>query len=341
MGRLLNARSTRPGSRTSPSARSPGRAWPTADLARLRARTCWSSPASPTPCARSFAATKCACSAARARAARADVRARRARRRRRRGPRPAQSCCARSRCSARDACGQEHRASASSRSASSWRRPRSCSAPTRCSAISAAKRTLPLLDGTGRAPRRDRRPDRARGPQRALRRSTRSDAQHRASWRAAREPRMRFADRREGSRRRAPRLRRRRRALARAGSAAPRQLANLVRERLHGDRTYFNVNMRFEVTNVCDASCSFCAFAKLEEGAPGAHTMTHEQAWQELAEHPDPRLTELHMVNGLHPQLAVRVVRRAAARVASACGRTCTSSASPASRSIFSPRSSA
>ena len=31
--------------------------------------------------------------------------------------------------------------------------------------------------------------------------------------------------------------------------------------------------------------------------------MTHEQAWQELAEHPDPRLTELHMVNGLHPQL--------------------------------------
>ena len=27
-------------------------------------------------------------------------------------------------------------------------------------------------------------------------------------------------------------------------------LANQVRERLHGDRTYFNVNMRFEATNV-------------------------------------------------------------------------------------------
>ena len=38
------------------------------------------------------------------------------------------------------------------------------------------------------------------------------------------------------------------------------QLANGVRERLHGDRTYFNVNMRLEVTNVCEASCSFCAF---------------------------------------------------------------------------------
>jgi aminodeoxyfutalosine synthase len=81
------------------------------------------------------------------------------------------------------------------------------------------------------------------------------------------------------------------------------QLANLVRERLHGDRTYFNVNMRLEVTNVCGASCSFCAFAKLQEGQPGARTMTHEQAWQELADFPDPGLTELHMVNGLHPDL--------------------------------------
>lgn len=80
-------------------------------------------------------------------------------------------------------------------------------------------------------------------------------------------------------------------------------LASEVRERRHGDRTYFNVNMRFEATNVCEASCSFCAFAKLEEGAPGAHTTTHEAAWKELAEHPDPRLTELHMVNGLHPRL--------------------------------------
>ena len=80
-------------------------------------------------------------------------------------------------------------------------------------------------------------------------------------------------------------------------------LANQVRERQHGDRTYFNVNMRFEATNVCQASCSFCAFAKLKEGAPGAHTTTHEAAWSELAEHPEPRLTELHMVNGLHPGL--------------------------------------
>lgn len=81
------------------------------------------------------------------------------------------------------------------------------------------------------------------------------------------------------------------------------QLANRVRERKHGDRTFFNVNMRFEATNVCEASCSFCAFQKLEEGMPGARTTTHEKAWAELADFPDPRLTELHMVNGLNPNL--------------------------------------
>jgi aminodeoxyfutalosine synthase len=81
------------------------------------------------------------------------------------------------------------------------------------------------------------------------------------------------------------------------------QLANEARERLHGDRTYFNRNMRIEVTNVCVASCLFCSFAKLEEGAPGARTMTHEQAWAELRARMDDPPSEIHIVNGLHPGL--------------------------------------
>lgn len=81
------------------------------------------------------------------------------------------------------------------------------------------------------------------------------------------------------------------------------RLANIVRERLHGDRTFFNVNMRFEATNVCEASCTFCAFQKLEEGMPGARTTSHQAAWDELEKFPDPKLTELHMVNGLNPNL--------------------------------------
>jgi aminodeoxyfutalosine synthase len=81
------------------------------------------------------------------------------------------------------------------------------------------------------------------------------------------------------------------------------QLANQVRERLHGDRTYFNRNMRLEVTNVCVASCLFCSFAKLEEGAPGAHTMRVEEAWAELEARMEDPPSEIHIVNGLHPGL--------------------------------------
>jgi aminodeoxyfutalosine synthase len=81
------------------------------------------------------------------------------------------------------------------------------------------------------------------------------------------------------------------------------QLANEVRERLHGDRTYFNRNMRIEVTNVCMASCLFCSFAKLEEGQPGAHTMSLEEAWRELEIRMDDPPGEIHVVNGLHPGL--------------------------------------
>lgn len=80
-------------------------------------------------------------------------------------------------------------------------------------------------------------------------------------------------------------------------------LANELREKLHGDRTFFNVNMRYEATNVCVANCRFCAFAKMKEGDPGSHTSSLEEAWKELERFPDPRLTELHMVNGLHPDL--------------------------------------
>jgi aminodeoxyfutalosine synthase len=84
------------------------------------------------------------------------------------------------------------------------------------------------------------------------------------------------------------------------------KLANEVREKRHGDRTYFNRNIRIEVTNVCVASCLFCSFAKLEEHMPGAHTMSLEEAWHELEVRANDHATaptEVHVVNGLHPGL--------------------------------------
>jgi aminodeoxyfutalosine synthase len=81
------------------------------------------------------------------------------------------------------------------------------------------------------------------------------------------------------------------------------RLAHAVRARRHGDVAYFNKNMRLEVTNVCQASCLFCSFAKLEEGAPGSHTMKLEEAWRELEARMGDPPDEIHVVNGLHPGL--------------------------------------
>ena len=80
-------------------------------------------------------------------------------------------------------------------------------------------------------------------------------------------------------------------------------LANRERERRHGDDTFFNHNLRLEATNVCVASCLFCSFARLQPGDTGAYTMSLEQAWDKLRERGDQALTEVHLVNGLHPDL--------------------------------------
>jgi aminodeoxyfutalosine synthase len=80
-------------------------------------------------------------------------------------------------------------------------------------------------------------------------------------------------------------------------------LANREREKRHGAKTYFNYNLRIEATNVCVASCLFCSFARLQPGMPGAYTMSLEDVWDKLRQRANQPLTELHIVNGLHPDL--------------------------------------
>jgi aminodeoxyfutalosine synthase len=80
-------------------------------------------------------------------------------------------------------------------------------------------------------------------------------------------------------------------------------LANREREKRHGPRTYYNYNLRLEATNVCVASCLFCSFARLKPGDAGAYTLSLEQAWDKLRRRAGQPLTEIHIVNGLHPDL--------------------------------------
>ncbi len=80
------------------------------------------------------------------------------------------------------------------------------------------------------------------------------------------------------------------------------ELAHEVRTRKNGDRVLFNVNRHLNLTNVCTASCAYCSFQR-KPGEKDAYTMRVEEAVR-LAKAMEPSgLTELHIVNGLHPTL--------------------------------------
>jgi aminodeoxyfutalosine synthase len=79
-------------------------------------------------------------------------------------------------------------------------------------------------------------------------------------------------------------------------------LANIVRERLHGDVTYFNVNRHINPTDVCVANCRLCAFGK-QKRDPTSYTMSLEQVWEVAGKGWSEAITEFHIVGGLHPEL--------------------------------------
>ena len=82
-------------------------------------------------------------------------------------------------------------------------------------------------------------------------------------------------------------------------------LANLVRERMHGDVTYFNVNRHINPTNICVANCRLCAFGR-KKGDPAGYTMSLEEAWAAAASGYSEAVTEFHIVGGMHPDLPLQ-----------------------------------
>jgi aminodeoxyfutalosine synthase len=81
-------------------------------------------------------------------------------------------------------------------------------------------------------------------------------------------------------------------------------MANLVRERRHGNVTYFNVNRHINPTDVCVASCRLCAFGKRAKDER-AYTMSLEQVWETAGHGWSEAITEFHIVGGLHPELTL------------------------------------
>ena len=79
-------------------------------------------------------------------------------------------------------------------------------------------------------------------------------------------------------------------------------LANIIRERIHEDKTYFIHNRHINHTNVCVNSCQFCAFG-VKENDPTAYTKSLEEVFSDAKKYESGRVSEFHIVGGLHPNL--------------------------------------
>ena len=81
-------------------------------------------------------------------------------------------------------------------------------------------------------------------------------------------------------------------------------MANLVRERLNGDRAYYIRNQHINYTNICNNHCKFCYFAKNpKQGGPEPYLFSMDDVRNALRKHLDAPLTEVHMVGGINPKL--------------------------------------
>src|ERR1700742_1024715 len=80
-------------------------------------------------------------------------------------------------------------------------------------------------------------------------------------------------------------------------------LANFVRERKHGDKTYFNRNFHIEPTNVCVFTCNFCSYSRVYAHRDEGWEMTQQQMLDIVRSYDGKPVTEVHIVGGVHPKM--------------------------------------
>jgi aminodeoxyfutalosine synthase len=80
-------------------------------------------------------------------------------------------------------------------------------------------------------------------------------------------------------------------------------LANFVREKLHGNTTYFNRNFHIEPTNACVFSCNFCSYSRLYAHREEGWELTADDMLKIVKNYDGKPVTEVHIVGGVHPKL--------------------------------------
>jgi len=79
-------------------------------------------------------------------------------------------------------------------------------------------------------------------------------------------------------------------------------LANYIREKLHGDKTYFNRNFHIEPTNLCVYDCKFCSYSRLIKQRSDGWEFTMAEMIDIVKKYDDQPVTEVHIVGGVLPQ---------------------------------------
>lgn len=80
-------------------------------------------------------------------------------------------------------------------------------------------------------------------------------------------------------------------------------LANYIREKKHGDITYFNRNFHIEPTNVCIFTCNFCSYSRLYAHREEGWELSSEQMLHMVKKYDGQPVTEVHIVGGVHPKM--------------------------------------
>jgi aminodeoxyfutalosine synthase len=80
-------------------------------------------------------------------------------------------------------------------------------------------------------------------------------------------------------------------------------LANYIREKKHGDITYFNRNFHIEPTNVCVFSCAFCSYSRLYAHKEDGWELSIDQMLDIVKSYDGKPITEVHIVGGVHPKM--------------------------------------
>jgi aminodeoxyfutalosine synthase len=80
-------------------------------------------------------------------------------------------------------------------------------------------------------------------------------------------------------------------------------LANAIKERLHGDKVFFNRNFHIEPTNICVFSCNFCSYSRLYAKREDGWELSIDQMLHMVKQYDGKPITEVHIVGGVHPKM--------------------------------------